>query len=107
MKTLSATELAEWLGDRTREPPLLIDVREPWEHAICRIEGAELIPMRTVPQATDRIDPSRPIVCICHKGGRSAQVAMFLERNGYSDVTNLTGGIEAWARLVDPSMAKY
>lgn len=107
MKSLSATELADWLGDSNREQPLLLDVREPWEYEICRIEGAELIPMRSVPHNTDKIDPARPIVCICHRGGRSAQVAMFLERAGYSDVTNLTGGLEAWARLVDTSMAKY
>jgi rhodanese-related sulfurtransferase len=107
MKTVAARELAEWLADEQRAKPLLLDVREPWEHQICRIEGAELVPMRTVPARVGELDPDRPIVCFCHHGGRSMQVAMFLERQGFSDVYNLTGGVDAWARQVDPAMPTY
>jgi rhodanese-related sulfurtransferase len=107
MKSVAARELAEWLADEQRAKPLLLDVREPWEHQICRIEGAELVPMRTVPARMGELDPERPIVCFCHHGGRSMQVAMFLERQGFSDVYNLTGGVDAWARQVDPAMPTY
>lgn len=107
MKTVSARELAEWLADEQRAKPLLLDVREPWEHQICRLEGAQLVPMRTVPARVNELDPVRPIVCFCHLGGRSMQVAMFLERQGFTDVYNLTGGVDAWARQVDTAMPTY
>lgn len=107
MKTLSVAELAHWLADTQRPRPLLLDVREPWEHQICRIEGSQTVPMREVPQQLDAIDPAQPIVCICHHGGRSAHVAMFLNRQGYGDVYNLTGGVDAWARQIDRTMPTY
>lgn len=107
MKAIRAVELAQWLADPAREAPLLLDVREPWETDICRLAGAELMPMRTVPAQLQQLDPQRPVVCICHLGGRSAQVAMFLERQGFTDTYNLTGGVDAWAREVDPSMPRY
>lgn len=107
MKSLSAPELAHWLSDGQRPRPVLLDVREPWEQAICRIDGSELMPMREIPQRFDSIDPAQPVVCICHHGHRSAHVAMFLNRQGYGDVYNLTGGVDAWARQVDRAMATY
>lgn len=88
-------------------PPLLLDVREPWEQKICAIEGSEVMPMRQIPVQFGSIDPQRSVVCICHLGGRSAQVAMFLQRQGYEEVYNLTGGIDAWAKQVDSSMHVY
>ena len=107
MKTISAAELADWLADEHRERPLLLDVREPWETQICAIPGSEQVPMREVPTALERLDRERPIVCICHHGGRSAHVAMFLLRQGFADVYNLSGGVDAWARQVDPAMPVY
>ncbi len=107
MKALNAAELAQWLADPARESPQLLDVREPWETQICRIAGTELIPMRTVPGELHRIDRDRPVVCICHHGRRSAHVVLFLMQRGYTDVYNLTGGVDAWAREVDPSMPVY
>jgi len=104
---LSVRELADWLGDPARAAPQLLDVREPWEHALCHIEGAALVPMAAVPAAAATLDPARPLVCICHHGARSAQVALFLQRQGFAHVLNLTGGIDAWARHVDPAMATY
>jgi rhodanese-related sulfurtransferase len=82
-------------------------VREKHEWAICRIEGSQLMPMNTVPAQLQELDPERPLVCVCHHGGRSMQVAIFLERNGFSNVFNLSGGVDAWALQVDSTMARY
>ena len=107
MKLLSVVELAAWLADGARVPPVLLDVREDWEWDLCRIAGAIPMPMNTVPARIDDLDADAMIVCICHHGMRSMQVAAFLERNGFSEVANLTGGIHAWAVQVDDTMARY
>ena len=107
MKPLSAPELAAWLADADRAKPLLLDVREPWENELCRIEGAEFAPRQTVPQRFNDWESERDVECICHQGGRSMHVAMFLERQGFGSVFNLTGGVDAWARQVDPAMPTY
>ena len=107
MKTVSAPELAAWLADPDRAKPLLLDVREPWEDKVCRIGGSLLAPMQTIPQRMSELDMQRDIVCICHHGGRSMNAAMFLERHGFASVFNLTGGVDAWARQVDPAMPTY
>ncbi len=107
MKSLTAPELAQWLRDESRPRPLLLDVREPWEFQICRIDGSALIPIRTLAARIDELDRTRPIVCICHHGNRSAYVTLFLTQQGFSDVYNLTGGVDAWARQVDSAMPVY
>ncbi len=107
MRSISASELATWLADPGREKPVLLDVREPWEYERARISGAQLVPMREVPARLEEIDPAREVVAICHHGGRSAQVALFLERNGYNKVHNLVGGVDAWSRTVDPAVPVY
>lgn len=107
MQTVTAPELATWLADTSRPRPVLLDVREPWEFQTCHIEGSVLIPMNAVPARLQELDEDAPIVCICHHGGRSMSVASFLERNGFTQVTNLTGGVHAWALQVDPSMPTY
>jgi rhodanese-related sulfurtransferase len=107
MQHLSAPELAQWLADDARPQPLLLDVREPWEYETCHIDGASAMPMRTVPARLAELDPDQPVVCICHHGARSMQVAGFLEQNGFTDVTNLTGGVHAWALQVDNKMPTY
>jgi rhodanese-related sulfurtransferase len=107
LKPLTVSELAHWLADAQRAKPVLLDVREPWETQICHIDGSALMPMREVPARFGDIEPDQPVVCICHHGGRSAHVAMFLNRQGYGDVYNLTGGIDAWARQIDRAMATY
>jgi len=107
MQQMTAPELAAWLADPAREQPLLLDVREGWEFETCHIAGSTLIPMHLIPVRVSEIDDGREVVCICHHGARSMQVAAFLERNGFSNVTNLTGGVHAWAVQVDPSMPKY
>lgn len=110
MLSLRPRELADLLDASEESPeqrPLLLDVREPWELAICRIEGSKSIPMQQIPRALAELDPERPIVCICHHGIRSYQVARFLEHQGFRRVINLEGGVAAWARDLDPTMATY
>ena len=87
--------------------PVLLDVREPWEFDTCHIDGSVHIPMATVPTRLTELDPNAETVVICHHGGRSMQVAMFLEQRGFSKVINLAGGVNAWAQTVDPGMPKY
>ena len=107
MKQITPRELADWLGDERREKPVLLDVREPWEYDKAHIEGAKLIPMREVPGRIEEIDQEKDVVAICHHGGRSMQVAMFLEKQGFKRVHNLVGGIDAWSRSVDPAVPVY
>jgi rhodanese-related sulfurtransferase len=107
MKQVTAPDLAAWLADTGRERPLLLDVREPWEYEKARIAGAQLVPMRDVPKRLEEIDQDKEVVAICHHGGRSAQVAMFLEKAGYAKVHNLVGGVDAWSRTVDPTVPLY
>ena len=106
MREISAQQLKEYL--QVAAPlPLLLDVREPWEYQICHIESARLIPMSQIPQAYKMLDPEQEIVVICHHGRRSLQVGNYLERMGFVRIVNLTGGIDAWAHDVDPSMSTY
>jgi len=107
MLDISAPQLAAWLDDASRPAPLLLDVRQPWEFETCHLDGAQLLPMHTIPQQLAQLDPSASIVCICHHGARSLQVAAFLERQGFTGVHNLTGGMHAWALQVDPEMPTY
>ena len=107
MKQLGAAALAEWLRDPAREKPLLLDVREPWEFQTCHIAGSQLVPMREIPARIGELDSAAEVVVICHHGGRSMQVALFLERQGFSSVSNLAGGVDGWAKTVDPSMPVY
>ena len=107
MNQLSPPQLRAWLDDPARARPLLLDVREPWEFQTCRIGDALLVPMREVPARLAEIDANAEVVVICHHGSRSQQVAMFLERQGYARVHNLAGGVDAWARSIDPAMPVY
>lgn len=107
MGEINPTQLRAWLDDPGRDKPMLLDVREPWEYEKARIEGSQLVPMREVPARMEEIDEDREVVAICHHGGRSMQVAMFLERQGFKRVHNLMGGIDAWSRTIDPSVPTY
>ncbi|MBI1889921.1 MAG: sulfurtransferase [Burkholderiales bacterium] len=107
MQTLSAPDLAAWLADETLAKPFLLDVREPNEYQYCRIPNAVLMPMQSVPERMSELDEEAPIVCMCHHGVRSMQVARYLEQNGFTNVINLTGGVHAWAQQVDPDMPVY
>jgi adenylyltransferase/sulfurtransferase len=88
----------------TRDDVLLVDVREPWEAAIASIPGSVLVPLGTLSEA--ELDGGKPIVVYCHHGVRSATARDLLAERGIP-TTSLAGGIDAWARAVDPSMARY
>jgi len=105
-------QLPAWLQTAETEGiPLVLDVREPSELnlACVKANGFELlaIPMSAVPLRLAELDPERPVACLCHHGGRSMQVASFLQRQGFTKVANIAGGIHAWSVEVDPSIAQY
>ncbi len=91
--------------------PLILDVREPWEVALASIcpPGVELLnlPIGSVVERLAELDPTRPVICMCHHAGRSAEVAAFLSHSGFAAVYNLQGGIDAWSREVDPAVPRY
>jgi rhodanese-related sulfurtransferase len=85
-----------------------IDVREPEEHAICQIEGATLMPMRTVPQHLHELeDGGDPIVVFCHHGIRSLSVVDWLRNHGVENCQSMSGGIDLWSLQVDPAVPRY
>ncbi len=105
IQQLTPAQLKERLA---RGPvPVILDVREPWEIAVCALPGARHIPMREIPAHTDDLPRDADVVVVCHHGVRSQYVASFLERLGFERLYNLAGGIDAWARDVEPTMAKY
>src|SRR5881296_1123462 len=91
----------------TREAFELIDVREPFEYEIARIDGAKLIPLGEIADRTDELQREQPIVVHCHSGKRSAQAVRLLQQRGFSNVYNLEGGIDAWSDQIDPTVPKY
>jgi rhodanese-related sulfurtransferase len=107
MQQIRARQLAEWLSDDSRNKPVLLDVREPWEFERCHLPGSQHIPMHLVPARLAELNPEDEYVVICHHGGRSMQVAMFLERQGFRSLHNLMGGVDAWAGEVDPTLQRY
>ena len=107
IRQISPAELAAWLADKSRAAPLLLDVREPWEYDKARIAGSRLVPMGQVQARIAELSKENEVVAICHHGGRSLQIAMVLEKNGFSRVHNLAGGIDAWSRTVDASVPTY
>ena len=104
---LPVVELAGWRADTLRLPPLLVDVREPWEYSLCRIDGSVSIPLGELARRQAELPRDRPLVLVCHTGRRSQHAAMLLEGAGFSQVHNLQGGVEAWAVEVDQAMKRY
>ena len=86
---------------------LLVDVREPWEFEVCRIEGAKLMPMRTIPANLQALDGDEDVICYCHHGQRSLDVAAWLRAQGVESAQSLAGGIERWSREIDPTVPRY
>jgi rhodanese-related sulfurtransferase len=103
---LRPEEVAEKLKQKS-SLLLLLDVREPDERELAAIEPSLHIPMREVPQRLSELPKDREIVVYCHGGTRSAMIAGFLEGRGYRNVANLSGGIDAWSRTVDPRVPRY
>jgi rhodanese-related sulfurtransferase len=90
------------------DAPLLLDVRESWEHQTASIAGSILMPMGDVPsRAHAELDPDAPIVVLCHHGARSLNVALWLRDQGFTQAQSLAGGIDAWSRAVDPEVPRY
>jgi|SRR5580658_8074571 rhodanese-related sulfurtransferase len=102
---IAAADLKKLVDSPT--PPLVLDVREDWERAAARLPGTVDIPMAQIPQRLSELPRDRDIVVMCHGGVRSLKVAHFLAQNGFTQVTNLAGGIHAWACDVDPSIGTY
>lgn len=89
------------------EDCLVVDIREEWERDIATFPGAREVPFEALQDALAGEQSDRPIVVVCHHGGRSFTGAMLLERAGFTRVANLAGGIDGWAREVEPSMPTY
>jgi adenylyltransferase/sulfurtransferase len=102
--TMSVQELKNRLHDNNL---VLIDVREPFEHDIARIDRATLMPLGELPRRVDEIPRDKPIVLMCKSGQRSANATAFLQQRGFPEVYNLEGGITAWATEIDPEMTRY
>jgi rhodanese-related sulfurtransferase len=85
----------------------LVDVREQWEYDVCRIEGARLMPMRTIPANLQALDSDESVICYCHHGMRSLDVAAWLRSQGVESAQSLAGGIDRWSMEIDPSVPRY
>jgi rhodanese-related sulfurtransferase len=105
MKEISTLQLKAML--EAASPPAVLDVREDWEWQRAHLDGARHLPMSQVPGRLSEIDRERDLVVMCHHGGRSRQIVLFLEQQGFDRVLNLRGGIDAWSREVDPSVPTY
>ena len=106
MRELEAVELKDYL-ESADVKPLLLDVRQSWEFDICKLDDSVLIPMSSIPANLDQLDKDRETVVICHHGIRSRRVAYYLEQAGFSNIINLRGGVDSWAKTVDNQMATY
>ncbi len=105
MKTILPEELKKRLD--AGEKPILLDVREPWEFSICKIEGSVNISMSEPEKLISELNANDEIIAICHHGMRSFQVCNYLENNDFNKVLNLDGGIDSWAKTIDTDMAQY
>ena len=102
---ISVTDLSRRIAGP--DAPVVLDVREPQEIALARFPGALEIPMQSVPSRMGELDRNAEIFVLCHHGMRSAHVADYLAEQGFTRVGNVTGGIDAWALMVDPSVPRY
>ncbi len=105
---ISAREVKQLLD--AGKPVHLVDVREPSEFAICKIDGAALIPMRTVPSELQGLQVKAdyaPVIVFCHHGVRSLNVVNWLREQGVENCASMAGGIDAWSAVIDPSVPRY
>jgi rhodanese-related sulfurtransferase len=91
------------------EPVFLLDIRQPEEHSFVSLPGSRLIPLNELAGRVNEIQPpaGTPVVVYCHHGIRSLHAANFLESQGVPNIVSLSGGIDAWSRLIDPSLPRY
>lgn len=104
MQNLSPEELKSLLDQGKIR---LLDVRQAEELEIARIEGATHIPLNELPARIGELDPQQPIAALCHHGVRSEMAGRLLERNGFTQVAHLSGGIDAWSQAIDPAVPRY
>jgi rhodanese-related sulfurtransferase len=102
---ISPAEAKQRLG--RGENVMLVDVREPWEFEICQIAGAKLIPMGTIPANLQALDTDDEVICYCHHGMRSMDVAVWLRGQGVARAKSLAGGIDRWSTEIDPNVPRY
>ena len=107
-------QFQQWLASYTAQgiKPVVLDVREPWDIAQASIQPGDdfelrCIPMHEIPGRLQELDPDHPVACLCHHGARSMSVAAFLVNHSFEDVSNITGGIDAWSLSADPSVPRY
>jgi rhodanese-related sulfurtransferase len=105
VKQLSAIELKNRI--QQKEKLILLDVREPHEFKFAHIANSILIPLNQIPDRLGELDQQQEIVVICHHGMRSQQMANYLVQSGFKNITNLTGGIDAWSCTCDSSVRRY
>jgi adenylyltransferase/sulfurtransferase len=105
--TVEIAPAALLAGLASTNPPQLVDVREPWEWEVTRIAGSRLIPLSALGDRLGELDPTRPIVAVCHHGVRSLTARELLLAAGFGQVRSLAGGIDAWADQVDPNVVRY
>jgi rhodanese-related sulfurtransferase len=104
---ITPQDLAAQLNSEAPKP-VLVDVREQWEFNTAHIDNSLLMPMGDVPtRAHQELDPDEPIVVLCHHGARSLSVTMWLRNQGFEHAQSLSGGIDAWSRLIDPTVPRY
>ncbi len=105
------SDLAAWFAQNASAAPVLLDVREPWERQTASVapQGFTLlaIPMNEVPARLAELDENLRIACLCHHGARSQRVAAFLSQNGFAEVANVAGGIDAWSAQHDAAVPRY
>lgn len=106
MQSMTVRELKARL-DASGGKPLILDVRENWETRLCALPNSTFISMGQIPARIADLDAEREIVVVCHHGVRSLQVAYYLANQGFKKLYNLQGGVDAWAREIDPAMHKY
>jgi rhodanese-related sulfurtransferase len=104
-------DLAAWFAQHPEAAPVLLDVREPWELQTASVapQGFTLvaIPMNEIPARLAELDEGQRIACLCHHGARSQRVAAFLSQNGFAELANVAGGIDAWSAQHDPAVPRY
>ena len=106
---ISEMTVQQFLARRAEGAPMtLLDVREEWEVRLSPAPSGYLhIPMGQIPERSGEMDPGAEIVVMCRSGGRSMEVARYLQRSGFATVANLKGGILAWSRDIDPAIPVY
>ena len=109
---LRPSDLATWLQSLPADAtPVVLDVREPWELQTASVSPAGFtlvtIPMNEISARLAELDVAQPVACLCHHGARSQRVAVFLAHNGFTQVVNIAGGIDAWSGELDAAVARY